>query len=470
MRVSATAGGTSADGMISDRPLRDVVRLALPVVATMGSQSLMGLADLFFMRWVGTAQQAAVGLGSTATWTLLSLFMGTVSGVSTFVAQELGAGRPRDTGGYVWQALWPMLPFAVPLAFAAPLVRTLLESIGAEADVAVLAARYSEIRLWGAAFAIAGFAVVGFLRGLGEMMVPLWVTLGQNVLNIGLNALFVFGAGPIPRMGLEGVAWATVIATTLGTVAYLAIFLRARYRDEYGTSRGLRPDLSRVAHFVRVGLPIGVSWVLEMAVWTVFTIYAASLGKVSSAAHNIVMQIVHVSFMPGVALSIAAGTLVGRQLGAERPEAAARYGWVTLRVCLAYMGGMGLLFFLLRGPLIGAFAADDAVGDVGRRLIVYAAAFQVFDAIGIVCGGALRGAGDTRYPMVVSIGGAWLCFLPLIFLFGTTAGWGIDGAWLGATLFLALIGVLLLARFRGGRWKKMRVVAPAALDMSGERA
>jgi MATE family multidrug resistance protein len=363
-----------------------------------------------------------------------------------------------------------MLPFAVPLAFAAPLVRTLLESIGAEADVAALAARYAEIRLWGAAFAIAGFAVVGFLRGLGEMVAPLWVTLGQNVLNVGLNALFVFGAGPIPRMGLEGVAWATVIATVLGTVAYFAIFLRARYRDEYGTSSGLRPDRSRVARFVRVGLPIGVSWVLEMVVWTTFAIYAASLGKVSSAAHNIVMQIVHVSFMPGVALSVAAGTLVGRLLGAERPDAAARYGWVTLRVCLAYMGGMGLLFFLLRGPLIDAFAADDAVADVGRRLLVYAAAFQVFDAVGIVCSGALRGAGDTRYPMLVSVGGAWLCFLPLIFLFGTAAGWGIDGAWLGATLFLALIGVLMLLRLRGGRWKKMRVVAPAVLDISGERA
>ena len=195
-----------------------------------------------------------------------------------------------------------------------------------------------------------------------------------------------------------------------------------------------------------------------MIVWTIFTVYAASLGQVSLAANNIVMQIVHVSFMPGLALSIAAGTLVGRELGADRPANAARCGWAAVGVCLAYMGAMGLLFVLLRGPLIGAFAASGSVAEIGRRIIIWAAVFQAFDAVGITGGGALRGAGDTRYPMFVSVVGAWLVFLPAIFLLGTTLGWGIDGAWLGATLFLALVGVLLFERFRRGRWKTMRVV------------
>jgi MATE family multidrug resistance protein len=463
------AGGASVAEYSGEHPLRDVVRLALPVFVTMASQSMMGLADVFFMRWVGTTQQAAVGLGSVASWTFLSLFCGTLAGVSTFVAQELGAGRPGATGGYVWQSMWPVLPFAIPLTFAGPLVRQLLLWIGAEADVAALAARYCEIRLWGAAAAFAGFAVVSFFRGLGDMLLPMWVTLGQNVLNIALNALFVFGFGPIPPMGLEGVAWATVIATVAGTLVCFAAFLRRAHRTTHGALLDVRPDARKAWAFLRVGLPIGVSWVLEMVVWTVFTIYAATLGKVASAAHNIVMQIVHVSFMPGIAISIAAGTIVGRHLGAGRPDLAERYGWTSLRVCLAYMGGMGLLFFLLRDPLIGSFAASDAVWEVGRRVLVYGAIFQLFDAVGITCGGVLRGAGDTRYPMFVSIAGAWLFFLPLIFVFGTTLGWGIDGAWLGATAFLALIGVLLFDRFRRGKWKTMRVVDPAAAAAAGER-
>jgi MATE family multidrug resistance protein len=329
---------------------------------------------------------------------------------------------------------------------------------GAKADVAALAADYTQIRLWGAVFFFGGFAVVGFFRGLGDMMLPMWVTFGQVALNIVLDAAFVFGFGPFPRLGLEGVAWATVLSTIAGTAVYLVAFLRRRNREEHGVLEGLRPRLREALGFLRVGLPIGVSWVLEMIVWTIFTIYAAGLGQAPLAAHNIVMQIVHVSFMPGLALSIAAGTLVGRELGAERPANAARYGWAALGVCLAYMSAMGLLFFALRGPLIGAFAASGAIAEIGRRIILWAAIFQVFDAVGITCGGVLRGAGDTRYPMFVSVVGAWLVFLPAIFLLGTTLGLGIDGAWLGATLFLALIGALLFERFRRGRWKAMRVV------------
>jgi MATE family multidrug resistance protein len=122
------------------------------------------------------------------------------------------------------------------------------------------------------------------------------------------------------------------------------------------------------------------------------------------------------------------------------------------------MGGMGLLFLLLRGPLAAGLGADGAVAELGARIFLFGAAFQLFDAVGIVCGGALRGAGDTRYPMVVSIALSWLVFLPAIWLFGSVLGWGLEGAWLGATLYLAVLAAFLYERFRRGSWKSRRVV------------
>lgn len=462
MTHGSTGGGPSPAVAAGERPTREVIRLALPVVASMGAQSLMGLTDVLFMRWVGTAEQSAVGLGAVMSWTLLSLFTGTLSAVSTFVAQELGAGRPERTGAYVWQALWPVLPFAVVLPFAGPLARELLLLSGTPGDVSVLATRYVEIRLGAAAFTFLSFSIIGFYRGLGQMWLPLWITLGQLAANVVFNVWFVFGWGPVPALGLEGVAWATALVTVLGAAGYLAPFLSAARRRTYGTWRDVAPRVRRMLDFARIGVPVGASWMLEMVVWTVFTVYAATLGRVEGAAHNIVMQVVHVSFLPGIALSVAASTLVGQQLGAERPAAAERYARATLYVCLGYMGGMGLLFLLLRGPLAAGLGADGAVAELGARIFLFGAAFQVFDAIGIVCGGALRGAGDTRYPMVVSIALSWLVFLPAIWLFGSKLGWGLEGAWLGATLYLAVLAAFLFERFRRGSWKSRRVVARTA--------
>jgi len=467
---AGNGGGRTPAGAAGERPAREVVRLALPVAASMGAQSLMGLTDVLFMRWVGPAEQSAVGLGAAMSWTLLALFTGTLSAVSTFVAQEHGAGRPERTGAYVWQALWLVLPFAAPLALAGPGLHELLRLSGAPPDVAALSARYIEIRLWSAGFVFLSFSVVGFYRGLGQMWLPLWITLGQLAANVAFDAWFVFGGGPVPALGLEGVAWATALVSLLGAAGLLAPFLSPSRRRVYGTSRGVAPRARRMLDFARIGVPVGASWALEMVVWSVFTVYAAALGRAEGAAHNIVMQVIHVSFLPGIALSVAASTLVGRQLGADRPAAAERYARATLRVCLGYMGGMGLLFLLLRRPLADGFAADETVAALAARIFLFGAAFQVFDAVGIVCGGALRGAGDTRYPMVVSVALSWLLFLPAIVLFGSVAGWGLEGAWLGATAYLAVLAAFLYARFRGGRWKSIRVVEPAAGPLAPEAA
>jgi MATE family multidrug resistance protein len=166
---------------------------------------------------------------------------------------------------------------------------------------------------------------------------------------------------------------------------------------------------------------------------------------------------IHLSFMPGVALSVAATTLVGQDIGGGDPQGAARAGYNALKLAIAYMGLMGLTFLVGGGLIATGFNRDPEVVRVARRLFVWAAAFQMFDATGMVSGGILRGAGDTRYPMVASVVCAWLVFVPLIWLLGQRLGWGAEGSWAGATIYIIVVGLVLFARVRSGRWKSYSV-------------
>ncbi len=155
---------------------------------------------------------------------------------------------------------------------------------------------------------------------------------------------------------------------------------------------------------------------------------------------------------------MAATTLVGQHLGAGQPEMARRSGNAALVLAITFMASMGLLYVAVGGWVVAAFNPDPAVIQVGRQLFFFAAAFQMFDAMNMVCGGILRGAGDTRFPMVAAVGFSWLIFLPLIWLLGLHLDFGVQGAWAGATCYIFGLGLTLLWRVRAGQWMKMRVV------------
>lgn len=436
----------------------EVWRLAYPVVVTMASMSMMGVVDTLFMRWVGTAQQGAVGLGAVMSWTLMAFFNGTITAGNTFVAQFYGAGRFRECGRVVWQVYYlALLATLIVMLAVLPLVEPLVTAVGSKPAVAEYATRYMKIRLLGAAFVFNNFCLVGFLRGIGDTRTPMKITLLANALNVLLTYLLVFGRLGLPALGIAGAALGTVLSQALGAATYLWVFLRERSNNSYATRRPRAPDWRLLRRILRVGLPMGLWWVLEMGGFTVFTMFVSTLGKVELAGHQIVRQLVHLSFLPGVALGVAATTLVGQYLGAGDPASAERSARNAIRIALLIMASMGLLFVLLRYPLARLFNKDPRVVTIAARLFLFAAVFQTFDALGTVSSGAVRGAGDTRWPMLASMLMSWLVFVPSVFLLGRAAGLGVYGAWTGATFYISVLGLLLYGRFRGGKWKHMKI-------------
>jgi Na+-driven multidrug efflux pump len=159
--------------------------------------------------------------------------------------------------------------------------------------------------------------------------------------------------------------------------------------------------------------------------------------------------------MPAQGLAQAATTLMGQYIGAGRPDLAKRCAYTTLKMGLYYAGGIALLCLIVPGELVRIFNTDPEVIALGRRLLLWCAFFQIFDAVQFISDGALRGAGDTRVPMMIVVGGAWLVFLPLAWLFGSGLDGGVVGAWGGATLYVVFISVLMFLRLERDRWRGM---------------
>ncbi|MCK6509289.1 MATE family efflux transporter [Myxococcota bacterium] len=458
---SAEAGG-----------FREIVVLAYPVVLSMMAQSLLGIVDTWFMGYVSTAAQGAVGLGNMLVWVLFSFFFGVINGVSTFVSQKEGEGKesaqqegadPKDSersfheaGRYANYGLMIAVGSGLLLLTFQPLLPWMLSMAGTKASLAEPAMAYSSVRLWGGILACASFSVVSFLRGTGDTRTPMYVSFLIVFLNVPFNYVFIFGWGAIPAMGAAGAAHATNLAQMLGLMLYLWVYWSPRVHRRYRT-RAWSFQGRELGRLSAVGLPIGVQWVLETGSWTVFTAFVAHFGEKALAAHHIVLQMLHLSFMPGVAISIAATTLVGQYIGARRKEDAERSGFSAIKLAMLYMGVMALIFAVFGREVMLLFNREPSVVELGTTLFLMAGLFQIFDALGMAATGALRGAGDTTYPMWLMIAASWGFFVPLVYLLGRWMGGGVIGAWWGAVLYILLVGVLLFWRWQRGAWKDIHI-------------
>lgn len=437
---------------------REVIGLAYPAVLTMLSWTIMWTVDTMFVGRVGTAEQGAVGFAGTLVWVSACFVTGTITAVQIFVAQHCGAGEKDRCGEMLWQGIYLSLIASVPVGIIALNGERIVRALNISPDMVVFAAQYFKIRLLGVVFTFLFRTQEVFLQGTGDTRTPLKVSIVSNGCNVVLDYLLIFGKFGFPRMGVEGAALATVLATAFQAAVY-AYIIWGRSGKRIYFRRMVSPLVpKRFIKLFRVGSPQGLQWLLDMGTWTIFTTVVARMGEVEAAAHQIALTILHISFMPGYGVSIATTTLVGQYLGARDKEAARRSAYNSLRIVIAFMGSMGILFYLFRTQLIGLFNPDPAVISVGATLLIYAAIFQAFDGTGMVCAGVLRGAGDTRWPSFVSICIAWGVFVPLVYLMPVRLQLGVIGGWQAAAIWIGVLGLAMFLGVRRRKWADRKLV------------
>jgi len=435
----------------------EVLKLAFPSILSMVSVTVQNFIDTAFISHTGNAQVAAVGLTSWYVWTLLSFFRGIASVTNTFTARFYGSERYRAIGTIIWHMLFMGLIFGVLYFLIGQFTPRIINLIRPPQEVKGYAISYLKIRFYEGFFIVCLFVLEEFFRGLKRPAISFLVIALISSLNIGLDYILIFGKIGFPAMGVKGAAIATVIAEFIGFCVFISIFFSAENKRRYLTARIPSLSFNLVRRIFRVGIPIGIQGVLDVAAFFAFGIIVARMGVNALAINQIVIQILSLTFMPGLGFSKASTTLVSSYMGAGDLKNARRSGHIAVFLALTVMVSIAASFVLIPGFYLSIFTTDKSMLELGSRVLFIAAISEAFDAVGLVFAGCLFGAGDTRFIMWTILLTAWGLFIPAAYILGILFNLGIVGAWAGLALYIAVFGIITAIRFSGKRWETINI-------------
>jgi MATE family multidrug resistance protein len=300
--------------------------------------------------------------------------------------------------------------------------------------------------LWGILPLLAFTAFRRYLQAMNIAGPITFAAVSANIVNFVGNWVLMFGHWGAPAMGLEGSGWSTTIARFyIAGVLLIAVLWNERKSGYLLFRVDRRPDLARIRHLLRLGIPSALQIVIEGAVFTVVTVMAARLDEMSLAAHSIAVNVVSTTYMVPLGISSAAAVRVGHAIGRQDPRGAAVAGWTALLLGALFMGSGGVALATVPRLLLRLYTAEPAVIAAGAVLLRLAALFQLFDGFQVVSMGALRGLGDTRSAMFAHLAGYWAIGMPVTYVLCFHLGWGAAGIWTGLSIALILIGLGLVA-------------------------
>ena len=444
------------------RPTREVLRellaLALPVVAVQVGLMTMGVADSVMVGRISAAALGGVALGNVYFFAICVFGMGVLMALDPVVSQAVGARDEPAVARGLQRGIVLSLLLSVPASLLLLTTGPFLRALGQPAEVVPIAAGYV-LREIPSVFPFYAFVVFRqSLQALGRMRAIVVVILLANLLNVGLNWVLIFGKLGMPPLAANGSAWATTIsrwAMLAGIVAFAWPSIRP-YLVPWRTDSFNLPAIGRM---VALGAPIGVHMQLEFGVFGTVGLLMGRLGTEAVAAHQIALNLASLTFMVPLGVSGAATVLVGRAVGRGEQVTARHAAGAALIVGMGFMSLAAAAFLLVPRLFASAYSSDAAVLALASVLIPIAGVFQVFDGLHVVSSGILRGVADTRYPMAVGLIGFWLLGLPISLLLGFGAGLGPSGLWWGLAAGLAIAALLLVARVRSRlRREVLRVV------------
>ncbi len=451
---------------------REVLAVSYPLILSQMSFTLGAFCDRLFLTWYSQEAVAGSVTALFATWTFMGLCLGTGEYATTFVAQYYGARRHERIGPTLWQGIYFSLVSGIVIAALSPLAAPLFAMTGHAPQVRVHEVEYARIVMLGSFPIILMATLSTFFAGRGETRVILLVNVAGALVDAVLNYAWIFGHWGFPRAGVVGAAWSTVLSQALGAGIFLALMLRAENRRRYNTLAGWRFERELFARLIRFGLPAGLQYSLEIGAFAVFMVIVGQIGTAELAASGIAFSLNMIVFMPMIGLGIGVSSIVGRYLGGNDAELAERATWSAFALSLVYMSACGALYVLAPGLLLGPYAAHAGadfarVQEIAIVLLRFVAVYSIFDMLNVVFAAGLKGAGDTRYPLGVTVVLSFVAMLVPAYLLCVRGGAGVYTAWVTASAYVVLLGLLMMRRFRAGRWKSLRVIEAHVPELDG---
>jgi MATE family multidrug resistance protein len=446
-----------------DSPTVELLRIALPTVAQMVSYTVMQFIDTWMLaKASGPMAPAAASNAGSLSFAFIGFGIGMLVVVNTLVSQNFGQRNYAQCGRYLWQGVWIALVYSVLLLPLVWVVPRWFVAFGHTPEMVAIERLYVRFMLFSAAFKLVQTAFSQFMLGTNR---PKWVMI-SSVIAVTVNAIaayvMVFGKFGVRPMGVYGAATGQVIGLAVEMVTLIVFALMSRAEVRKFNALDWRPRLHEMRTLITVGFGSGIQFIVEIAAWSLFMNWVmGALGPHEMEAMAFMLRYLVVSFLPAVGMSAAVTALVGRYIGRGEPDVAMHRAHLAYRMTLIYFAVCGLVFFFGRRQLIELFTLDPDIVRLGSLLLIVCAFYQVFDGMFVVYCGALRGAGDTFIPAVVT---AALCWG--IFVFGGYAmarlvpQWSVLGPWSTGSIYGVTLGLFMLIRFQRGGWRRIHLEDP----------
>jgi len=440
---------------------REILAVSLPIIAAMAGRTIMMFCDRLFLAQHSQLELQASLPAGILSFTLICIFYGTVSYSGTFVAQYYGAGDRAGCSRAFAQGLWLTIFTAPVLAALAVPGSMLLDLAGHPAGILALEKTYFRIMMYSASGAVFTASASAFWNGLGRTVPTMLAVLAGALLNVILDYAMIFGRLGFAENGIEGAAIATAVSSYVPGILLTVAAFTGKTASGYETRRHFRFSGPLTWRIVRFGFPSGLQIFMDVASFTVFIFIVGRLGPVDFTANNLAFSVNNLAFNPLMGFGAATTVIVGRCIGMGDRVMAARVTHRSLLLALLYFVPLALTFVLFPGFYTRLFFSPDSACTIEvlqgttAKLLGILAVWGLFDAANLIYSGALRGAGDTRFVMLVSGVLAWILWIPGIAWLYASQRAGVVTLWLFTTVYIAIFAVAFVLRFRTDLWKRI---------------
>ncbi len=437
---------------------KKVLKLAGPSLVEMMLMNFVQMLNMIMVGHVGVVAITAVGLTNQPFFLSLAVFMALNVGATALVARSIGANEPEMATRAAKQTLVVNFVLSIIISvLGVVFAKPILLFLGAEQAVLDSGIAFFNLVTWSIVPAAITMGLGAVLRGAGDTITPMRINVLSNILVVVLGYPLIYGLGSFEGYGLTGAGIATLISRIVSSMIFLWVVLKGNkvIKISFREDNGL--DLELLRRITKIGIPSAMEQVVMQCGQILVTIFVAGLGTTVFAAHQIGFSILGLSFMPGMAFAIAASTLVGQEMGAKQPDLAERYGWETRRFGMWVAGSVAVIFFLFGEWIMALYTSNKEVIELGGTILKIIALAQLSQATQFILAGALRGAGDTKWPLYSTFIGIWGIRVVLTYLFVVVFHWGLAGAWSAIVADQVIRSFIIVNRYRKGAWKKIKV-------------
>lgn len=436
---------------------RAVFMLSIPMILEMLMESIFALVDIIFVSQVSENAVATVGLTESILTLVYAVAIGLSMAATAIVARRTGEKDSEGANQAAAQVIFLGIFIALIIsAIGIIYPKEILSLMGGEADLIEEGFGYTQVLLGGNMTVMLLFLINAVFRGAGDASIAMWTLILSNGLNIILDPMFIFGFGPIPAFGVEGAAIATTIGRGTAVIAQLVILFYGAGKVKLAL-KDLIIRVSVMVNLIKVSIGGIFQFFIATASWVFLMRIMSEFGSEVLAGYTIAIRIMMFTLMPAWGMSNAAATLVGQNLGAQKPDRAESSVWKTGKYCAIFMGAVSLIYIFFAPTFLSWFSDNPIVVENGALCLQVIAAGYIFYAYGMVIIQSFNGSGDTKTPTYINFVCFFLFQLPFAYLMAMTLDFGPAGVFWAITLAEVLIAIVGIWYFRKGKWKSVQV-------------